>query len=667
MRHVKASMAIGVLVLLTLSAMGQGINFSVKVGSQGLKGTGVAAQATFEAPENDVFIGGGCTNFVRLLHTKLGLQPADDIDALCYQWAPFAVKFMGNLEEDAGWWTADPVPFPVHWHFSVDGPAKGKPLSSVDLEVTSGTQWLWVPPAPNEAHGDYFVSSTALPVPGGGRGSNLLVADEENLTLAIQPSATSVQMDDNLNGLDLIAQPIDRKHEEPPQYLQPGDLFFSLRAGSPSLALVIDPIEGRACHEADILTPDGNGRFRIARTTDGLACDGTFKVLGIPDTNDLDALYCDATTKPGKIPCFSVRDIIPPPLVPYVHPAANPGDILVPDGMIFPLGGPVTDGVADELIPARDLGLRDLEDPLLGIAQYLSSNFAALDSDGSSGLNWAEVSGTGVLSLAQFKELDIDGTGEIDQKELDFWLAFVDDNLDALDAEVRIIEALFPLKGIDDALTAPEGEGEGEGEGEPEGEGETPIEGEGEAPVEGEGEVPVEGEGEAPVEGEGEAPVEGEGEPPVEGEGEPPVEGEGEAPVEGEGEAPIEGEGEAPVEGEGEAPIEGEGEAPIEGEGEAPVEGEGEAPVEGEGETTIEGEGEAPVEGEGEPPVEGEAPVEGEGEAPVEGEGEVPVEGELEGEPEGEAPVEGEGEVPVEGEIEGEVPAEGEGEVPVEG
>jgi|GEM_PF-1652587 len=642
-------------------------------------------------PWNDIYKAGGnavsnSISFKRLPSQLLGLTPKDDIDAISYGDPAVALPPLDSAEPPywldgvpGGGWESD-TGLLIFWHFSVDGWAKGKPKTSVNTEVTLGTQWLLVPPMPNEAHGDYFVTSTVLPVPGGGRGSNLLVADEENLTLAVQPSPLPTNLDDNLNGLDLIASPIDRLNPAPPDNLQPGDLYFSLAAGSPTLALVVDPVEGRSCHEADILTPDGNGSFRIARVADGLACDGTYKVLGIPDTNDLDALYTDATVKPGHIPCFSVRDIIYAS-VPGPTPNANPGDILVPDGMIYPLGAPVADGVADELIPARDFGLRDLEDPLVGIAQYLLANFATLDGDGSGGLSWAEVTGAIVITIQQFKQLDLNGDGELDETELQFWTNLDDDNLDALDAEMMIVEAQTPLKGIDEALAAPEGEGEGEGEIEGEGEmpvegegevpiegeGEVPTEGEGEVPIEGEGEVPIEGEGEVPIEGEGEVPIEGEGEVPIEGEGEVPIEGEGEVPIEGEGEVPIEGEGEVPVEGEGEVPVEGEGEVPIEGEGEVPVEGEGEVPIEGEGEVPIEGEGELPVEGEGEVIVEGEVPIEGEGEVPIEGEGEVPIEGEGEVsvEGEGEAPVEGEGEVPIEGE--GETPIEGEGEAPVEG
>ncbi|HOH31227.1 MAG TPA: hypothetical protein PLC40_16220 [Candidatus Hydrogenedentes bacterium] len=91
-----------VLVMANIAA-GQGVNFSVKLGSQGMPGTGVATQAMLEAPENDVFIGGGCTDFTRLLHVLLGLQPGDDIDALHYPQTPIKVLFQDMPGDEAGW------------------------------------------------------------------------------------------------------------------------------------------------------------------------------------------------------------------------------------------------------------------------------------------------------------------------------------------------------------------------------------------------------------------------------------------------------------------------------------------------------------------------------------------------------------------------------------
>ncbi len=524
--------------------MQHGPNISVAIGAIGLPPLPLPREVNTEGtPWNDVYKAGGIPvtdsiSFKRLTAELLGLTPADDIDAFSYGDPAVALPPLSNSAPP--FW-ADGVPHGgwessgsglIFWHFSVDGHAVGKANTDVYQETTVGTLWNRVLQQPNEAHGDYFVTSTALPKPGGGRGSNLLAADEENLTLAIQ--AGTPNLHDDLNGLDLLAAPITRS----PDVLQPRDIYFSLAAGSPSLAMRVDPVQGRPCHAADILTPDGSGGFRIARITDGLACDGNHERLGIPNTNDLDALYTDATFMPGRIPCFSVRDMIPSPIL--GHPDANPGDILVPDGMIYPVGAPAFDGVADELIPARSLGLRDLEDPLIGIAAYLMMNFTMLDVNGDTVLDWSEVSGTGMLTQDQFQELDVNGDDEIDMTELELWLFTEEDNLNALDAELAIVKATRPLDGVDDAGVANEGEGE------------PPVEGEGEPPVEGEGEPPVEGEGEPPVEGEGEPPVEGEGEPPVEGEGEPPVEGEGEPPVEGEGEPPVEGEGEPPVEGEGE-------------------------------------------------------------------------------------------------------------------
>jgi len=339
------------------------LNYSVKLGSQGMPGTAVAAQAMLEAPENDVFIGGGCTNYVRLLHTKLGLLPGDDIDALCYPPTGVEVYFEGMVGEEAGWFT--PEGTQIAWHFSVDPIALGKRGTAVNNEVMTGTSSCQERLAPNEAHGDYFYTLIAA------AGANVLGADEALLGLIV--SGTSQQRDnDDLNALDLDVSQINRL--EPQQFLQPGDLFFSLATGSPSLAMTPDLIQGRLCHEADILTPDGNGSFRIARMGGGLVCDGNYERLGIAGLNDLDALYVDAT---GTL-FFSVKNLMPSPIP---LPSANPGDILVPDGLfLMP-----PDGVADELIPARDLGLLDM-DPITRygtqrIPNIQDDNLDALDAE----------------------------------------------------------------------------------------------------------------------------------------------------------------------------------------------------------------------------------------------------------------------------------------------
>lgn len=130
MRFPKLSIVLALALSLQMLAWGQGVNFSVKSGSRGFPGTGVANQFVAESPANDVFIGGGCINHTRLLHAKLGLLQGDDIDALCYQIAPFIVDVAGALGEP-GWFTTSGMP--IFWHFSVDPQALGKPGSAVAL------------------------------------------------------------------------------------------------------------------------------------------------------------------------------------------------------------------------------------------------------------------------------------------------------------------------------------------------------------------------------------------------------------------------------------------------------------------------------------------------------------------------------------------------------
>lgn len=288
---------------IATAATGQGVNFSVKVGAQGMPGTGVATQAASESPSNDAFIGGGCINHVRLLHTLLGLLPGDDIDALCYQFAPFIVDIVA-IETEPGWGSVDGIP--IFWHFSVDPNASGQALSAVNDEVTTGKMTCGIATIPNEAHGDYFYSSFWM------IGGNMLGAYESTLGLQIQGIVFPHQ-DDDLNALDLNAALINRLSDDPPQFLQPGDLYFSLAAGSPSLM----PAAGIT--QDDILTPNGAGGFQVFRP--GID-------LGILPGSDPDALFFDR----AGTPFFSVKF---PMATAALFPDANPGDILVPDGMFF--------------------------------------------------------------------------------------------------------------------------------------------------------------------------------------------------------------------------------------------------------------------------------------------------------------------------------------------
>jgi len=408
-----------------------GINISVQVNGIGLPGTDINSALDGDTdPPNDVYKAGGCTNLMRLRHRLLGLQPADDIDAISYRTNDLA---LGALDTHGMY---DSLMRPIHWHFSVDQQSQGVGGTAVSNEVTVGTASCGVPVAQlPEASGDIFVTSAA------NWNSNALAADEADLGLVVQLP------DDNLNGLDLRAPLINRLSPAPGQYLQPGDLFFSLTKGSPSLALA-------GVTAADILTPDGAGFFRVALMSDGLIRNGDHVTLGIPADNDLDALFVDK----NGLAIFSVAQLI------LILPTAGPGDLLVADGM---LPWQVPDGVADVLAGAAVLGLQ------------AADNLDALDA--ALAVVPADVVPEPGEDLALY-EGPIEGEGEPPVEG----------------------EGEAPVEGEGEPPV------EGEGEPPVEGEGEPPVEGEGEPPVEGEGEPPVEGEGEPPVEGEGEPPVEGE-------------------------------------------------------------------------------------------------------------------------------------------------------------
>ncbi len=299
-----------------------GTNISVQMTGVGLPGTDINSALDGDInPPNDVYKAGGCTNLMRLRHRLLGLQPADDIDAISYRTGDLA---LGALDTHGMY---DSLMCPIHWHFSVDQQSQGAGGTAVSNEVTVGTALCGVPVAQlPEASGDIFVTSAA------NWNSNALAADEADLGLVV------LLPNDNLNGLDLRAPLINRLNPSPGQFLQPGDLFFSLTKGSPSLALA-------DVTAADILTPDGAGFFRVALTGDGLIGNGDHLTLGIPADNDLDALYVD---KSG-LAIFSVAQLI------LILPTAGPGDLLVADGM---LPWQVPDGVADVLASAAFLGLQ---------------------------------------------------------------------------------------------------------------------------------------------------------------------------------------------------------------------------------------------------------------------------------------------------------------------
>ena len=302
-----------------------GINISVQVTGIGLPGTDINSPLDGDTdPPNDIYKAGGCTNLMRLRHRLLGLQLMDDINAIAY---PASDVALGALDSHGMY---DSLMRPIFWHFSVDDQSQGVPLSAVNTEVTAGTATCGQPVTQlPEALGDIFVTSAA------NLNSNALAADEAELGLLV------LKPNDNLNGLDLKAPLINRLNPSPGQFLQPGDLFFSLAKGSPSLAIA-------GVTAADILTPDGAGFFRIATVADGLLRHGSHVTLGIPPDNDLDALFVDK----NGLPIFSVAQMI------LLLPTAGPGDLLVPDGML-PWQPP--DGVADVLASAAFLGLQPID------------------------------------------------------------------------------------------------------------------------------------------------------------------------------------------------------------------------------------------------------------------------------------------------------------------
>lgn len=356
----------------------EGVNFTVEMSAIGLTGTAVNNDPD---PEDDVYKGGGGVNLLRLdgqTIALLGLVPGDDIDAISYGDPSLQVDLI-EFEEPFG--GRDIQGNPIFWHFSVDKFAIGKAQTGVLTETTTGTWRGYAPagPSPAEAMGDYFAAEIVT-----APGSNWLMGDEEDVGLLVDPS----HLMDELNGLDLDAELID---EQELQAFQPGQFYFSLKAGSPSLITY-------NVHEADILTPDGHGGIKVAMPGDGvLTVNGDHITLGIPPDNDLDALFVDS----AGIPFFSVDKMIP-----SAPTIAGPGDILVPDGV-----RQAPDGMADELIPAVMLGLLDMEHA--GDPQ--DDNLDALDAELEEvPANTEPIAGTDQHATP----VDTDGDGLLDADEI---------------------------------------------------------------------------------------------------------------------------------------------------------------------------------------------------------------------------------------------------------
>jgi len=238
-------------------------------------------------------------NIERINLKDLGLQSGDNVDAIAFP-LPQGATFRIDPQD----------PWSCAWHFSVDAKAQGKPASAVAFQAGS-----------NEAAGDVFVTDASS------KESNTLALDEEKMGLS-----AAATPEDDLDALDLDAAFLVKP-------LPKGSVFFSLKSRSPSLKTT-----GRGA--GDILMPNGSGGFTLAGPP-YLSCQGDTITLGIQG-RDLDALFVDAALRPF----FSITRR-------HRVPGASPvevGDVLCPDGT---LAGP--DGLADRVISAADLGLRDTD------------------------------------------------------------------------------------------------------------------------------------------------------------------------------------------------------------------------------------------------------------------------------------------------------------------
>jgi len=242
----------------------------------------------------DIFVGGGKTNIQRISLKDLGLQSGDNVDAIAF---PLLQGSTLRIDPQSAWSCA--------WHFSVDAKAQGKPASAVAFQAGN-----------NEAAGDVFVTDT------NSKESNTLGLDEEQVGL----SAVTTPEDDQ-DALDLDAPFLVKP-------LPKGSVLFSLKRGSPSLKSV-----RRA---GDILMANGAGGFTLAGPP-YLSGPGDAITLGIQG-RDLDALFVDADRRAF----FSISSghAIPG------GGSVRMGDILCPDGTVGE-----SDGLADVVIPASDLGL----------------------------------------------------------------------------------------------------------------------------------------------------------------------------------------------------------------------------------------------------------------------------------------------------------------------
>jgi hypothetical protein len=198
---------------------GSFILFTVDAAALGLSGS---ALASVENPQSKIFASGtftgetvkGGTNELRVSGARLGIADTDAIDAFA---------------------AVQPTPVtPLYW-FSVKPEADGEGVSPTRLSFSS---------AAHEAAGDVYFSDGTLSYRNLGEGSDLLgynalVADEQSLGLQPLPEDRIYAHEDNLTGVQLVADGI-----------MPSELYFSVGPGSTGLdgsAVAATAEADRAC------------------------------------------------------------------------------------------------------------------------------------------------------------------------------------------------------------------------------------------------------------------------------------------------------------------------------------------------------------------------------------------------------------------------------------
>lgn len=262
-----------------LTPVFDGIRFSVDPGSVGVTSSGVNYNNGIADPnqlEGDIYLGWNDTNQIDIPLFLLGLQPDDNVDALCI---PELGRPDLELEETIN---------TVIWHFGVDRPAIGVQGAPPDVYSEA---------ALHEAAGDIFFAN------GGGDGSAWGANQHEISETWIGLLKTPL---DEKDALDILGQP-----ELDGEILALDSVFFSLDIGSPSLG---SATPANAC-PGDILAPNGTGGFYVAWTAAQLGLVAGSEGAGYSDGDNVDALYVDAS----NVPVYSVA--------PGGASALPPGDI----------------------------------------------------------------------------------------------------------------------------------------------------------------------------------------------------------------------------------------------------------------------------------------------------------------------------------------------------